>query len=48
MRVGAKFEVSSKILRNFRQGITPPHPPPPQNESLKSPPRLELSVAYYI
>ena len=36
----AKFEVSSIILTGFRQGVI--LPPPPQNESLKSPPRLGL------
>ena len=47
----AKFEVSSTILTRFRQGggggvILPPPkrtPLPPQNEPLKSPPRLRLS-----
>ena len=41
----AKFEVSSIILMGFRQGggvnFCPP-PPQPQNEPLKSPPRLGL------
>ena len=40
----AKFEVSSITLIGLRQGegvILPP--PPPQNEPLKSPPRLELN-----
>ena len=37
----AKFEVSSIILAGFRQGVILP-PPPPQNEPLKSPPRLGL------
>ena len=40
----AKFEVSSIVLTSFRQGggvILPPFPPP-QNELLKSPPRLGL------
>ena len=32
-----KFKVSSIILTRFRQGKYPP----PQNEPLKSPPRLE-------
>ena len=37
----AKFEVCSLILTCFRQGgnFTPP---PPQNETRKSPPRLKL------
>ena len=47
----AKFEVSSIILTSFRQGgvgggviFAPPPPPPlPQNEPLKSPPRLGLN-----
>ena len=40
----AKFEVSSIILTSFKQGgnFTPPLP---QNEPLKSPPRLELITA---
>ena len=40
----AKFEVSSIILTSFRlgRGVILPHPPP-QNETLKSPPRLGLS-----
>ena len=44
----AKFEFSIMILRSFRQGVggrvggnLPPHPRP-QNEPLKSPPRLGL------
>ena len=37
----AKFEVSSIILTSFRQGVILP-PSPPQNEPLKSPPRLGL------
>ena len=36
----AKFEVSSIILTSFRQGVILPPPPIPQNEPLKSPPRL--------
>ena len=41
----AKFEVSTKILTSFRQGgsFTPL---PPQNEPLKSPPRLGLRTEY--
>ena len=35
----AKFEVSSIILTSFRP---PPHPPSPQNEPLKTLPRLGL------
>ena len=41
-----KFEVSGIILTSFRQGggvILPPSPPP-QNEPLKSPPRLGLNM----
>ena len=39
-----KFEVSSIILTGFRQGvILPPPPSTPQNEPLKSPPRLGLN-----
>ena len=34
-----KFQVSSIILMSFRQGVILPLPPP-QNEPLKSPPRL--------
>ena len=37
--VRTKFEVSSIILTSFRRGN-----PPPQNEPLKSPPRLGLNV----
>ena len=41
----AKFEVLSIILTGFRQGlILPPPPSPPQNEPLKSPPRLGLNT----
>ena len=41
----AKFEVSSTILTRFRQGGGGGNftPLPPQNEPLKSPPRLRLS-----
>ena len=39
----AKFEVSSIILTGFRQGVILPPLPPPQNEPLRSPPRLGLS-----
>ena len=38
----AKFEVSSIILTSFRQGGVILPPTPPQNEPLKSPPRLGL------
>ena len=38
----AKSEVSSIILTSFRQGVILPPPTPPQNEPLKSPPRLGL------
>ena len=39
----AKFEVSSIILTSFRQGGNfAPLPSPPQNEPLRSPPRLGL------
>ena len=38
----AKFEVSSIILTSFRLGRGPGSSPP-QNETLKSPPRLGLS-----
>ena len=38
--IRAKFEVSSMILTSFRQGVI--LSPPPQNEPLKSPPRLGL------
>ena len=37
----AKFQVSSIILTSFRQGVIPPTPSP-QNEHLKSPPKLVL------
>ena len=43
----AKFEVSCIILTTFRQGrviLAPPPLSPPQNEPLKSPPRLGLKV----
>ena len=39
----AKFEISSIILTGFRQGVILPSPPP-QNEPLKSPPRLGLNM----
>ena len=46
----AKFEVSSVILTGFRRGgegvILPS--PPPQNEPLKSPPRLGLRESLVI
>ena len=38
----AKFEVSSIILTIFRQGVIL-RPSQPQNEPLKSPPRLGLT-----
>ena len=39
----AKFEVSRIILTSFRHEVALPPPlPPPQNEPLKSPPRLGL------
>ena len=41
--VRAKFEVSSKLLTSFRLGVILPPPPQPQNEPLKSPPRLLLT-----
>ena len=43
----AKFEVSSIILTGSRQGGSnfTSAPPPPQNEPLKSPPRLGLNNA---
>ena len=46
----AKFEVSSIILTSFRQGVEVilPPPSPPQNEPLKSPPRLGLSLSFPI
>ena len=43
----AKFEVSSIILTGFRRGgVNSPNPPPlpPENEPLKSPPRLRLKL----
>ena len=41
----AKSEVSSIILTGFRRGgVNSPNPPPPQNEPLKSPPRLGLKL----
>ena len=40
MYLCAKFEVSSVILTSFRQWA---YSPPPQNEPLKSPPKLELN-----
>ena len=40
-----KFKISSIILTGFRQGVILPSPPrPPQNEPLKSPPRLRLKA----
>ena len=38
-----KFEVSSIILTGFRQGVILHPPSTPQNEPLKSPPRLGLN-----
>ena len=38
----AKFEVSSIIITGFRQGVIYPYPP--QNEPLKSSPRLGLNL----
>ena len=38
----AKFEFSSIILTCFKQGGN--SPPPPQNETLKNPPRLGLNL----
>ena len=38
----AKFEVSSVILTGFKQGVILPTPTSPQNEPLKSPPRLGI------
>ena len=40
----AKFEAFSIILTSFRQGGSNFTPPPPQNELLKSPPRLGSKV----
>ena len=37
-----KIQVSSVILTSFRQVGVSLLPPPPQNEPLKSPPRLGL------
>ena len=42
-----KFQVSSTILTSFRQGVNFT-PPSPQNEPLKSPPRLELNYVLMI
>ena len=46
MYLRAKFEVCSIILTRFRRGVILPYlqppPPTPQNEPLKSPPRLGL------
>ena len=42
----AKIEVSSIILTSFRWGGGYFWPPPPQNETLKSPPRLGLISTY--
>ena len=39
----AKFKVSSIILTSFRKGCSFTHPPP-QNEPLKSPPRLGINL----
>ena len=37
-----QFEVFSMIVTRFRQGVVILPPTPPQNEPLKSPPRLGL------
>ena len=44
----AIFEVSSVILMGFRQGCNFTLPPPPQNEPLKSPPRLGLKICFKV
>ena len=41
-----KFEAFSIILTSFREGGNFTPLPPPQNELLKSPPRLELTAAF--
>ena len=43
MYLWTKSQVSSIFLTSLRQGVILPYPPPPQNEPLKSPPRLELT-----
>ena len=43
----AKFEASSIILPSFRRGVILA-PLPPQNEPLKSPPRLGLKSSNYV
>ena len=40
--IKGKVQFSSIILTSFRQGVILPPPPTPQNEPLKSPPRLGL------
>ena len=43
-----KFQVSRTLVTSFRQGLTLPSPfPQPQNEPLKSPPRLGLKSTSY-
>ena len=41
-----KFQISSMILTSFRKGreVILNTPPPPQNEALKSPPRLGFNL----
>ena len=44
MHLRTKFQVSSIILTSFRQWGKFIHPPPTQNEPIKSPSRLGLTV----
>ena len=41
--VRTKFQVSNIILTSFRGRVILPTPPLPQNEPLKTPPRLRLT-----
>ena len=41
--VRTNFQVSSIILTSFRPEVILSNPPPPQNEPLKTPPRLKLT-----
>ena len=45
--VCTKFQVSCIILTSFRREVILPTPTPPQNEPLKTPPRLRLTQSLF-